>query len=201
MGAVFWYQILSPSFLTGSKEIPHVLDARNASRLVVAVLERSHRLQPREALLMLFQPEELGWVSDFTKALQENVPQKKWTALLHQLVQMGVALPSTCDCAQAWEMESWLHQNHAAFNTKVRAAIIATGAREGLYKALYRDITGPLDAEGTYGRIARREYGEKLLDFLRVEPTKEWFKPPVPLNRMYQGSALDHQEQNPGRSN
>ncbi len=150
---------------------------------------------------MLFTPEELGWVAKFTQVLQEKVPKKQWTALLHHLVQMGVALPSACGCEKSWELESWLHKNHAEYNTQVRAAIIATGAREGLHKSLYRDIHGPTGVDATYGRVALRSYGRELLDFLRVEPTKEWFRAPVPSNRMYQGSALDHQERSPGLSN
>lgn len=150
---------------------------------------------------MLFTPEELGWVTEFTKTLQEKVPSKEWTALLHHLVQMGVALPSACGCEQPWEKESWLHKNHAEFNTQVRAAIMTTGAREGLYKALNRDLNGPNGIDKNYGRVVRRAYGKELLDFLLVSPTKEWFKAPVPSNRLYQGSALDHQESNPGRSN
>jgi hypothetical protein len=150
---------------------------------------------------MLFKPEELGWLADFSKILEEKVPQRQWTAILHSLVQLGVVLPSACRCEQMWETETWLHKNHAQYNMKIRSAIIATGAREGLYKALYADIHGPDGFDETYGRVARREYGQELLDFLRVEPTKEWFKAPVPPNRMYQGGALDHQERNPGLSN
>lgn len=150
---------------------------------------------------MLFTPEELGWVTEFTKALEEKVPTRQWTALLNHLVQLGVALPAACRCEQDWEKESWLHQNHAAYNTQIRAAIIATGAREGLYKALYRDIHGPDGCDETYGRVALRSYGHELLDFLRVKPTKEWFKVPAPLFRLYQGGALDHQERSPGLSN
>jgi len=150
---------------------------------------------------MLFTPEELGWVEEFTKALNEKVAQKQWTALLHHLVQLGVALPAACRCERDWEKGSWLHRNHGQYNTQIRAAIIATGAREGLYKALYRDINGPNGCDETYGRVALRSYGLELLDFLRVKPTKEWFKVPTPLFRLYQGSALDHQERNPGLSN
>lgn len=149
---------------------------------------------------MLFTPEELGWVAELTKTLKEKVPQKEWTALLNHLVQMGIALPAACTCAEAWEVDTWLHKNHAEYNVQVRAAVMATGARAGLYKALYRDITGPLDAEG-YGKIARREYGFVLLDFLRIKPLRNWFKAPVPAHRMYQGSALEHQERSPGLSN
>jgi len=151
---------------------------------------------------MLFTPEELGWIAGFTKELEENVPKKKWTALLHHLVQMGVALPASCGCEQAWEKESWLHKNHAQYNQQIRAAIMSSpGAREGLYKALNRDIQESNGGDKEYGKIARRDYGRELLDFLLVEPTKQWFKAPVPANRMYQGSALDHQERNPGLSN
>lgn len=151
---------------------------------------------------MLFTPEELGWIKEFTAKLQDLAPKRQWTALLHTLVQMGVALPSACGCEQAWELETWLHKNHADFNSQIRAAIMATGAREGLYKALYRDVHGPSFSPelADCGRVAQRVYGELLLDFLRVKPTKEWFKPPVTAkaDRMYQGKALDHQELNPG---
>lgn len=150
---------------------------------------------------MLFKPEELGWIAEFTKILQEKVPLKQWTGILHYLVQLGVVLPSACRCEQAWEKETWLHKNHAMYNNQIRAAIMTMGARAGLYKALYRDIHGPNGFDETYGRVAQRSYGRELLDFLRLEPTKEWFRDPVPLNRMYQGSALDHQERNQGLSN
>jgi hypothetical protein len=150
---------------------------------------------------MLFKPEELGWIAEFTKTLQDKVVTKQWTALLHHLVQLGVALPSSCRCDADWEKDSWRHQNHGQYNTQIRAAIITTGARAGLYKALYRDIHGPDGFDATYGRVALRSYGYELLDFLRVKPEKEWFKAPTPSFRLYQGSALDHQERNPGLSN
>jgi hypothetical protein len=151
---------------------------------------------------MLFTPEELGWISGFTKELQEKVPQKQWTALLHHLVQLGVALPAACTCTDAWELESWLHKNHVEYNTQIRAAIMASpGAREGLYKALNRDVQERNGGDKEFGKIARRDYGKQLLDFLLVSPTLGWFKAPVPEGRMYQGTALDDQERNPGLSN
>jgi hypothetical protein len=149
---------------------------------------------------MLFTPEELGWIAEFTAALQAKVPVKKWTDLLHHLVQMGVAIPGHCACSQPWELETWLHKNHAMYNNQIRAAIMATGAREGLYKALYRDINGPNGFDETYGRVALRSYGRVLLDFLRFEPTKGWFRAPVPPFRLYQGGALDQQERSSGLS-
>jgi len=149
---------------------------------------------------MLFTPEELGWIEAFTKALQEQAASKKWTLLLHHLVQLGIAVPGDCRCEAEWELNSWLHKNHVEYNRKVRAAIMATaGARDGLYKALYRDIHGPGTPEmPEYGRVALRIYGELLLDFLKAEPQRSWFREPYKPERLYQGGALNDQERNPG---
>jgi len=147
--------------------------------------------------LLLITPEELGWIDDFTVNLAANAHPRKWTKLLHSLVMMGVELPEACSCCGVG-LEDWLHANHAEYNRHVRAAIMAyPDARRGLYKALYRDINGPMGPDDTYGRIALRSYGRELLDFLKVKPTLGWFKAPT-TQKMYQGSALDNQERNPG---
>ena len=154
--------------------------------------------------LLLFHPEELGWIVEFTKELQEKVLEKKWTALLHHFAQLGVERPGHCSCEQPWELSSWLHANHAEYNVKVRAAIMTSGARIGLFKALYRVMAGvPLtpEQEAECPKLVSKQYGEQLLDFLRAAPKLGWFKPPFNTGRMYQGSALEEQERNPGRTN
>lgn len=154
--------------------------------------------------LKLIEPEELGWVIKFTKTLTVNAEKKRWRAALDSLCMLGVALPGDCGCDDPRESyhgatETWLHQSHAEFNRRVRAAIMAIpGARDGLRKALYRDVKGPtLDPDRPeYGQVFLRTYGELVLDFLRKTPRKDWFRdppPPVPAGQLYQGSALQDQ--------
>jgi len=154
--------------------------------------------------LKLIQPEELDWVKKFAEELAANAAKKRWRASLDGLCMLGVRLPGACGCddpqtSYRGATEDWLHKNHAEFNRQTRAAIMAIpGAREGLRKALYRDVRGPVfsDDMPEYGRVFLRVYGELILDFLREEPTKAWFRdpaPPVPAGQMYQGTALRDQ--------
>jgi hypothetical protein len=142
-------------------------------------------------------------MEDFARLLKRWGPEKKWTILLLQFVGLGVAEPGNCSCLEPRDLVSERHRNHAEFNQKVRAVIFEMpGAREGLYKALYRDVRGPLlPDDPEYGRIVHRVYGEALLDFLRAEPQMQWFREPYKPDQLYQGSALNDQERNPGLTN
>lgn len=118
-------------------------------------------------------PEEFGWLSDFNILLEINVPESKWTFILHHLVMLGVKPPAECTC-EGRELSDWSHLNHGAYNAAVRNIIQDHGARRGLKKALDRDISGPVDEFG-YGRIARRDYALQLRDFLSKKPKLAWF--------------------------
>lgn len=119
--------------------------------------------------------EESKWLEDFTAELLSAAKYSRWTAVLHQLVQLGVERPGFCSCSPR-EQGDWLHRNHGAYNRTVRDAIDSVPrARAGIRKALYRDLHGPVSEDGVYGKIAHREAGSFLGDFLREKPTYEWF--------------------------
>ena len=125
--------------------------------------------------LSLDQPVELGFVRDFAEDVRKLAPRRMWTALLNQLAMMHVERVGACNCTDPRELEDWSHQHHGAYNAAIRAAIVAGGARRGLYKALDRELRTPVDAFG-FGRIVRRDQALALKDFLSETPDQAWFK-------------------------
>jgi len=148
---------------------------------------------------MLFAPDELGWVASFTKDLQEKVLKRKWASLLRHAALTNVEVPGYCTCEIVLETAAEHAAAHAEYNTKIRAAIMTSGARLGLFKALHRELTPEQEEECRKSFPLRN--GEQLLDFLRATPKPEWFKQPYNAKRMYQGGALKNQASNPGLSN
>lgn len=153
---------------------------------------------------MLFTPEELGWDKEFVKTLKEMVLESKWTALLHHLAMRSVELPGHCTCSLVLDGPVYHAAQHAEYNLRIRAAIMSSGARIGMYKALYREVAGvPLtpEQEEECPNWSSMRNGKQLLDFLLAGPKLAWFKKQHDQKKMYQGGALDHQERNPGLTN
>lgn len=149
--------------------------------------------------LKLFPREVSDWFAQFAACLAVAAEKRKWMRALTTLAMLEPQIPGCCDC----EVEprylqdpvlAAMHKHHADYNRELRAIIMAVpGARAALHKAMYRDLqrVGPEDKwPQSCGR------GVLLLDFLRVMPTKAWFRDPlapVPEGQMYQGSALANQ--------
>lgn len=138
-------------------------------------------------------PEEFTWLHELATDFERLVPQKKWTELLNIIAMMHLDPPGMCRCREGWELVTWQHVNHAAFNTAVRTMIIDSGARKGLKKAIDREVAGPVTPDGT-GPIMGREYAIRLRDFLSERPRLNWFRVTAydPYH-LYQGDALKNQ--------
>jgi hypothetical protein len=122
-------------------------------------VRRKKPQQLQLALVPQATENEHRYLSNFAAALAKHAPEAQWTALVRELVAVAVELPADCGCTDPRVQTTWRHQHHGAYNTAVRAAIIAAGAREGMLNGVR--VTGS---------------GDLLQDFLSVKPTIEWFK-------------------------
>lgn len=106
-------------------------------------------------------------VIGFRQLLATKTPKRQWRALLRALAALPLHRIDACGCVDAREKSAWLHQNHGAFNQQVREAVLAAGAREGMFKAAYAVF--PAEEE-----LMARQL--ELKDFLSPHPERGWFK-------------------------
>lgn len=122
-------------------------------------------------------PEEILWISEFAAELNAAAETHRWGPVLGRLENLHIWRPGYCYCGIR-EQRDWLHHYHGEYNRRIKAAInLIPGVRAAVRKALYDDITAPMDTEALTGRVfVNREQGNLLLDFLRVTPRLEWFE-------------------------
>lgn len=122
-------------------------------------------------------PEELLWLGEFAAELKTAAETRRWGPILGRLENSFIWRPGYCYCGIR-EQRDWLHIYHGEYNRRIRATIdLIPGVRAAVRKALYDDITAPMDTEALTGRVfVNREQGRLLLDFLRVKPRLEWFE-------------------------
>lgn len=114
------------------------------------------------------------WLQQFKATLEEKVPQKKWTDIVHQLCMLGICDPVEAQKDAEEETDDvLLHKarHQELFNQTVMDMLNGYPHLVGkLRQVVKRDLAGPTlhpagEHAGEYGRIASREWSKWFLQY------------------------------------